>query len=390
MSKTILVGKTNAGKSSLLNALVRKNISVVHDTEHLTNDVIRFDNGESVILDTPGIEDIGDLDEVIAKSGQVDNVVIVVSPEDFSRQFCGAILQYFREYKCLLVVNKSDLMTFSEEFEFKDIETLYVSATKGYDIDKLRQKLGLDLKKQSQNKTWSIFGRSNVGKSTLANALLNQNRFTVKDQIGTTREVNRETMLVGGRHIELVDTPGYRKNHDIDLLSRASQHRLEDYMNRSGHNLGIMVIDAATGLTRTDRRIFDQLLNSYMMLLAINKVDLVEQNVVFELQAELKRLYPNMKSLAVSSVNRTGITELIRNMEQLEQIPIISTGVLNRWVHKQPQFHSIKYITCTGPGSFAVFTRKPMMPQQIRGLENAICRHFRINGIRLKFRIEAQ
>lgn len=386
MSNILLIGKTNAGKSSLFNALVGRRISVVDDTENLTNDVVKFCGNSFTIMDSPGVQSTSELQTLVEKSGRVDLVCIVVDVQDYSPQFCKRMINFFKDRECIVVVNKIDRNP-GFTCELGLVKVFYVSATYGNGIDKLRKALQIS-EKHSNSNTWTIFGRSNVGKSTLGNALVGRNRFTVMDAIGTTREINRESLP--GSDADIIDTPGYRKNKHIDTLSKASQYRLDNYIYSSRNDcFAIMVIDASAGITSVDKHIIDKIMDQFIVILVLNKADLVSKEVIHELSSELNRLYGDMICVPVSACNKTGLRQLRLSMSHVENIPNIctSTSSLNKWLRNIAKVSYIKYITRADLRRFLLFAKKPVPSSTVRYLESSLCKNFGLNGMRLQLEV---
>jgi len=384
----VLVGRTNAGKSSLFNALIKKRISVVDATENLTNDVVKFELDGFELFDTPGIDHSKELDNIKSKTNRIDTVLIVADPFDISRELIEQIIRKCNDSKILLVINKFENIKQDFDFAIAGVEIIYVSAKTGHNLHYLRKSIGIDqaIKSPSSEpvKTWSIFGRSNVGKSTLANSLLSKDRFTAMDAIGTTREINRESIFTKGLKIELVDTPGYRKNNSIDTLAKASQYRLEEYISSKDLEFGLMLIDANQGFLSTDRKIIDQLLDSFIVTIVITKIDLVDSKTVREIKKEIGFIYPNLECITISSFNRTDIEKLLSYMINAKKPERLTTGKLNRWIRTKQQYYPIKYISQVSSNEFIVASRYPLAQGLIKNIENSLVQDFGLKGLRLK------
>ena len=282
------------------------------------------------------------------------------------------IIYKYRHIKILIVLNK----TTDQLVQFGDIECISVCIKTRLNINLLRGKLGMDnLLEENTDRGWSIFGRANVGKSSVANLILGQNRFQVQNEIGTTLEVHSDT--VG--NLRITDTPGYRKNNTLPTLEKASQYRLEDYMESSGN--GIYVLDASMGLTRTDRGVIDKLLNQFRLILVLNKIDLVRDRVF--IVKEMNRLYPNLPIVEMSSINGSGIRQLKRDMRLLEREKEIKTSALNKVLHEEIKLSKIKYITRTDKRTFLLFSKSQLSKAETRYVEKVIANKFKLLGDRL-------
>jgi GTPase len=385
MNSILLVGRTNAGKSSLFNALLGKSLSVVDSTANLTNDIVKFSSGNFAIYDSPGFENLGEFEKFLKRVGEVDCVCIVCDPNDYSHALCKSILSYFNDKECILVINKVDLVKDVSRFGFGGIEVFPVSTIHKTNIDKLRTRLNIPGQiNRSTVSGWSIFGRANVGKSSIANYLVGFERFTTMNKVGTTREINQETSQK--LNITLIDTPGYRKNNSMNDLDKASQYRLEDHIKKSNSGFAIFVIDAEEGFLRTDRVIINKILEKFTLFFVINKVDLVDEIRIQNIEVEIKRMYPNVDYVFCSTVTNVGQDKLIKLIKNITKTgnAQISTPQLNKWLQRQHNRH-IKYIVQKDPRNFILFTKRTLDQTQIRWLENGICNHFGIRGTRLKF-----
>ena len=258
-----LIGQTNAGKSSLLNRMARKNIAIVAREEGTTRDnVVATIDDTFILVDTAGLKDPSDdfeasIQEQIIDAIEVADVILVTldSSKYFDYRDAKIAKDALRSKKpVLLVLNKCDLGESLPLTEFRALgiapeKTYYVSATTGQGIAKLRAGLesvlpgdgslapvvtglapsssvvtsGSPRKNNSKpvktSITVALIGRPNVGKSSLFNTLGKKQQAIVSSRQGTTRDVNRVSVKYKGRGLEILDTAGLRKPECV-FLSR--------------------------------------------------------------------------------------------------------------------------------------------------------------------------
>ena len=251
-----LIGQTNAGKSSILNRMARKNIAIVAREEGTTRDnVVATIDNSFVLIDTAGLKDPTDdfeasIQDQIADAIDAADVILVTldSSKYFDDRDKRIAKNALRSRKPVyLVLNKCDLSESLPLTEFRALgiapeNTFYVSATTGQGIHQLRRGLesiifrdGVprarrygartphpsvvtcgsphDEDGQAPNQPLKIalIGRPNVGKSSLFNTLGKKQQAVVSSRQGTTRDVNRVNVRYEGRDIEILDTAGLRK-----------------------------------------------------------------------------------------------------------------------------------------------------------------------------------
>lgn len=244
-----LVGQTNAGKSSLLNRMARKNIAIVAREEGTTRDnVVATIDERFILVDTAGLKDPTDdfetsIQEQIADATQAADVILVTldSSKYFDHKDAKIAKNALRSKKpVFLVLNKSDLRESLPIEEFRALgiapeNIYYTSATAGTGVNELKKSLckvlkfnpeaedatgeGADYEDRttetgkSRNKVLKValIGRPNVGKSSLFNTLSKKQQAIVSSRQGTTRDINRVRIKYKGRELEILDTAGLRR-----------------------------------------------------------------------------------------------------------------------------------------------------------------------------------
>ena len=295
MQTVCLVGKPNVGKSSIFNRLIKENISIIMDTPGVTRDRIygkvEYNNKRFHLIDTGGIS-LGDDDfqkDILAQAtlaiDEADLVLFVVDgieDIDASDRKVAEILH--RSSKpVIVVVNKLDndkrkdnLYNF---YELGFSELVAVSASHNIGINELLNTITKDLPEEDiiddDTIKFSIIGRPNVGKSSLINALLNEDRAIVSDIAGTTRDAIDTKFKYNHEDITVIDTAGMRKKGKIyESVEKYSLIRSLKAIDRS--DVCVLVIDASTGIIEHDKHIASYALDAGKgIVICVNKWDTI-------------------------------------------------------------------------------------------------------------------
>ena len=295
MQTVCLVGKPNVGKSSIFNRLIKENKSIIMDTPGVTRDRIygkvEYNNKRFHLIDTGGIS-FGDDDfqkDILAQAtlaiDEADLVLFVVDgieDIDASDRKVAEILH--RSSKpVIVVVNKLDndkrkdnLYNF---YELGFSELVAVSASHNIGINELLNTITKDLPEEDiiddDTIKFSIIGRPNVGKSSLINALLNEDRAIVSDIAGTTRDAIDTKFKYNHEEITVIDTAGMRKKGKIyESVEKYSLIRSLKAIDRS--DVCVLVIDASTGIIEHDKHIASYALDAGKgIVICVNKWDTI-------------------------------------------------------------------------------------------------------------------
>ena len=295
MQTVCLVGKPNVGKSSIFNRLIKENKSIIMDTPGVTRDRIygkvEYNNKRFHLIDTGGIS-LGDDDfqkDILAQAtlaiDEADLVLFVVDgieDIDASDRKVAEILH--RSSKpVIVVVNKLDndkrkdnLYNF---YELGFSELVAVSASHNIGINELLNTITKDLPEEDiiddNTIKFSIIGRPNVGKSSLINALLNEDRAIVSDIAGTTRDAIDTKFKDNHEDITVIDTAGMRKKGKIyESVEKYSLIRSLKAIDRS--DVCVLVIDASTGIIEHDKHIASYALDAGKgIVICVNKWDTI-------------------------------------------------------------------------------------------------------------------
>ncbi|MBI2844142.1 MAG: tRNA uridine-5-carboxymethylaminomethyl(34) synthesis GTPase MnmE [Armatimonadetes bacterium] len=180
--------------------------------------------------------------------------------------------------------------------------------------------------------TLAIVGRPNVGKSSLLNALLRQARAIVTPVPGTTRDVIEETINIRGIPVVAADTAGVRDS--ADEVERIGVEMTERAMAAAG--IVLIIVDASTGITEEDKSIIRRAGPS--ALVAINKADLVSDQVAGETRDKLRKEFPSLNAIAISAVTGLGIEQLEDSIAEAAlggKVDSVEAVIVTNLRHKQ-------------------------------------------------------
>ena len=432
MRKVIVavVGRPNVGKSTLFNTIAGKQISIVQDTPGVTRDRIYAEgnwlNYYFTMVDTGGIEPISD--DVLLKQMRsqaelaIETADVIIFVTDVKSGVVDAdyeVAEMLRRSKkpIVLCVNKVDSIKKygNDIYEFYQLglgEPFPVSAANHLGLGDLLDEVvkhfpkeGLEEEEDGTLKI-ALIGKPNVGKSSLTNKLLGENRVIVSDIAGTTRDAIDTEVTYNGTPYIFIDTAGLRRKGKVtEDIERYSVIRTVSAVDRA--DICIVLIDAVEGITDGDTRIAGIAHESGKgVIIAVNKWDLVEKNdkTTQEFTKQLKEKFAYMdyaEYLFISA--ETGqrihkIYELV-NMIHDNQVMRIKTGVLNEILAratamKQPPSDKGKrlklfYITqaSVAPPTFVIFVndRELMHFSYTRYIENQIRENFGFRGTPIRF-----
>ena len=295
--KTIcLVGKPNVGKSTLFNRLVGKKISIIEDIPGVTRDRIyskaTYNDTSFYLIDTGGIDySEGTFNDEIKAQVMIgidesDVIIFVVDGKEGVTSNDLLIRDMLRKTnkKVIVAINKVDnKLTEENIYDFYTLGFDYyipISAEHNVGINKLMEEatsdFNLEEEKVDDRLKFSVIGRPNVGKSSLVNALLNEDRVIVSDVAGTTRDAIDTTLTYDKNEYVLIDTAGLRKKGKIyESVEKYSLLRSMKAIDRS--DVCILVINAEEGIIEHDKHIAGYAIEAgKALVLVVNKWDTVD------------------------------------------------------------------------------------------------------------------
>ena len=365
-----IVGRPNVGKSTLFNRLTKTRDAIVADFAGLTRDR-HYGNGtlgshEYIVIDTGGFEPdalTGIYKEMAKQTRQAvaeaDVVVFVVDARAGVSSQDYDIAKYLRKLgkPTLLTANKSEGMTegvqLSEFFELGLGEVLAVSAAHGQGMRTLVDTaLGLldlpeadeDVEPQDPSVIrLAVAGRPNVGKSTLINTWLGEERLVAFDLPGTTRDAISVPFERDGQKFELIDTAGLRRKGKVfEAIEKFSVVKTLQAIENS--NVVLLLLDATQGVTDQDAHIAGYILESgRAVVLAINKWDAVDRYQRETLARSIETRLTFLKFAAIhqiSAIKRQGLAPVWKSIIQAHASANrkMSTPVLTRLLLEAVQF----------------------------------------------------
>lgn len=326
-----LVGRPNVGKSTLFNRLIGERRAIVEDIPGTTRDrqygQAEWANHSFSLVDTGGlvISEADSLTELVRAQAKIaieeaDVIIFVTDMVEGVLPADHEIADILRKTRkpILLAVNKVDSVKRSQDIpEFYELglgDPYPISAQRGLGIgdmlDRLVELLPAASEEESEEQALhiAIVGRTNVGKSSLLNRLLGEERAIVSDIPGTTRDAVDTRLVYYGQPIVLIDTAGIRKRGSIQKgIEKYSVLRAFHAIDRA--DVVLFVMDASTGITAQDAHIAGFILEEFKsVLVLVNKWDLLEKdsNTQAEYESRLRselKFMPYVPVLYISALS---------------------------------------------------------------------------------------
>jgi len=431
MSFTVaIVGRPNVGKSTLFNRLLEQRKAIVDDISGVTRDrqygIAEWNGKTFNLIDTggfvPNSEDVFETEirkQVKIAIDEADAVVFMtdaaVGITDLDESMADLLRRTSKPV--LLTVNKVDnnerMIDASEFYSFGFENIFFVSSLSGSGTGELLDALTALIAEEDSEDTervnelpkFAIIGQPNVGKSSLLNALIGQERTIVSDIAGTTRDTIHTHYNLFNKEFILIDTAGLRKkNKEKDDLEFYSVIRAIRAMDDA--DVCLLMIDAAKGITSQDVNIFSLAARKGKgIVVLINKWDLMKKstNTARDYEKQLKEKLAPFTDVPVIFISAKEKTRIFRVIEKALEVYAnknkkISTSRLNDVMLKAVEsYHApvvrghavkIKYITQlpTHVPSFAFFCNFPDdIKQPYKNyLENQLRSNFNFSGVPLR------
>lgn len=432
MSKPVvaIVGRPNVGKSTLFNALAGGKIAIVEDTPGVTRDRIYAETewlGQSfTLIDTGGIEPESK-DIILSQMREqaqtaIDTADVIVFITDVRQGLVDAdskVADMLRRSgkPVVLVVNKVDSFEkfMPDVYEFYNLgigDPVPVSAASRLGLGDMLDRVAGHFQKESgeeeedERPRIAIVGKPNVGKSSIINKLLGEQRVIVSEIAGTTRDAIDTELVHDGKEYVFIDTAGLRRKNKIkEELERYSIIRTVTAVERA--DVVLVVIDAVEGVTEQDAKIAGIAHERGKgIVIVVNKWDAIEKNdrTMREYEQEVRRILsfvPYAEIMYVSAMTGQRLNKLYDVIDMVieNQTLRVATGVLNEILMEavalqQPPSDKGKrlklyYITQVSvkPPTFVIFVndKELMHFSYQRYLENKIREAFGFRGTSLKF-----
>lgn len=425
-----VVGRPNVGKSTLFNALAGENISIVKDTPGITRDRIYADiswlDMNFTLIDTGGIEP--DTKDIILSQMReqaqiaIDTADVIIFLVDVRQGLVDAdskVADMLRRSKkpVVLAVNKVDSFEkyMADVYEFYNLgigEPFPISSVNRLGFGELLDEVSSYFDKEAaaeeedERIKVAIVGKPNVGKSSIINKLIGENRVIVSDIAGTTRDAIDTEIRHNGKDYVFIDTAGLRRKNKIkEELERYMIIRTVAAVERA--DIIVLVIDATEGVTEQDAKIAGIAHErGKAVIIAVNKWDAIEKNdkTVKEFTQRIRQVLSFMNYAEIMFISALTGQRLSKLYDMIDAVNEnhsmrVATGVLNEIMAEavamqQPPSDKGKrlrlyYITQVSvkPPTFVIFVndKELMHFSYTRYLENQIRETFGFVGTPLKF-----
>ncbi|BDU49609.1 ribosome biogenesis GTPase Der [Haliovirga abyssi] len=426
-----IVGRPNVGKSTLFNKLIGERAAIVKDVPGVTRDRlyrdIEWSGHEFLLVDTGGLEP-NTKDYIMSKVRyqaevaieEADVVVFIVDGQAGVTALDEEVAYVLRKKNkhVILAVNKIDNLEKHSElvYEFYGLGFENFIAISGEHKQNLGDLLDLVIEKfkdielieEEEGLRIAVIGRPNVGKSSLVNKLMGEERTIVSNIAGTTRDAIDTKFEYDGNSYVLIDTAGIRRKSKVEeSLEYYSVLRAIKSIKRA--NICFVLIDSKEGVTDQDKRIAGLAFEEKKpIIIVINKWDLVKKDnyTMKDYEKEVKDQLPFLSYapvIFISALTGQRVLKLIEKSEQIfaEYTKKITTGVLNQVLKEAMMLNpvptrkgrvvKINYATQirTAPPKFVLFANNPDLLHfsYLRYLENKIREAFGFEGSPIEFTV---
>lgn len=420
-----IVGRPNVGKSTFFNRLIGRRKAIVHDEYGVTRDRHygeSFWNGRDfTIIDTGGYlpDEMGVIvagirEQVHIAIEESDVILFVVDVESGLNTLDKSVAAILRQQDkpVIVVANKADneerRMNATEFYELGIDDVFAVSSISGTGTGDLLDKVvdylpAMDDVKEDPHPKLAFVGRPNVGKSSLFNAILQDERAIVTDIAGTTRDSLNSHLEYEGKKYTLIDTAGLRKRTKVkENIEFYSTVRTEKAIREC--DVAVLILDAMRGFEDQDKRVLREAEKfNKGLVIVLNKWDLVydkDSNTVKEFQEYIYESVPQLSYvpvITISAMNKQRVHRVIETSQMVldERKKEISTPEFNEFLNqilndrplpmKRGQQLRITYATQvkSNPPVFKFFMNSPhdLPPNYRRYLENKIRERFSFTGV---------
>lgn len=367
-SAIALVGRPNVGKSTLFNYLTRTKDALVADFPGLTRDrqygQVNFNDNSFIIIDTGGIgvEDIA-VDVLMSKQtrlaiDEANIIFFIVDGKDGLNPLDIDIAKHLRKTgkEIYLIINKIDGQNYnfvSSEFHKLGFSHVFgISASHGLGVNVLLNDITSHMPANVEDEfiddsslKVAFIGRPNVGKSTLINSIVQEERLVVYDLPGTTRDSIFVPFSRNKKEYVLIDTAGVRKKSRIKEKVETFSI-IKTLQAISSSNVCVLVVDAMEGITDQDLHLLGFILEAgKALVIAVNKWDTLDSDGREDVRRELERrlvFIPFVEIKFISAKLNKGINGLFKEVNEAYQSATKSvstpkmTGLLEQLINKNP------------------------------------------------------
>ena len=430
--KTIaIVGRTNVGKSTLFNKLCHKKLAIVHDRPGVTRDRKEAETtlGKTPVrlIDTAGLENLTTLAKAMWQQTQqaLAEADIILMVADGRTEISALDRQLAKDLHktgkpVFLTVNKCETQNQStSDFYQLGLGTPYpISAEHNLGIKELVSQIeplckqtNAEAEKDTKERPLklAIVGRPNVGKSTLVNQLLRQDRLLTGPEAGVTRDAITVPWVWQGKSILLTDTAGLRKYGRIDDdLERICGQETKNAIDFA--EVVILVLDATQPMERQDLAIASTVLDEgRALIIALNKWDIVlnTKEVLSNLKDKMYSSFQQVKGIPVVPISSKSGFNLDKMMQEVFRIYTlwnkrVPTHKLNTFLDEIKQAHPtplakngkrvpMKYMTQVNarPPTFVIFTSNPdsLPDSYMRYVSNGLRKSFGMEGVPIRIHL---
>lgn len=349
-----LVGRPNVGKSTLFNKIVGKQVSIIEDMPGVTRDRIyqeaTYNRKKFYLVDTGGIDASKmDFNAEIKMQAEIaiseaDIVVFIVDGKEGLTTNDLIVRDILRktDKKIIVAINKIDVKDAKDNiYDFYELgfdTYIPISSIHNTGFVELMDTITMNFREQEETVDerikFSIIGRPNVGKSSLMNALLNEERVVVSNIAGTTRDSIDSVLKYNGEEFVIIDTAGMRKKGKVfESVEKYSLFRSLKSIDRS--DICLVVINAEEGITEHDKHIAGYAIERGKgLIFVVNKWDTVKDTTIQEFEKEMRAefqfaTYAPIVYLSALTKKRihTLMPEIVRVKENIKRE--IKTSVLN-------------------------------------------------------------